>query len=101
MDLGISGKIVLVTGGGRGIGKAVSETFSNLGATVIINYNKNKEPAESLTKKLGNGSLCIKADVSKSADVKQMFDTNTCSSSSFSIFGTSRPGHSLHFRGYL
>ncbi|MBN2101791.1 MAG: 3-oxoacyl-ACP reductase FabG [Candidatus Aenigmarchaeota archaeon] len=75
MDLGISGKIVLVTGGGRGIGKAVSETFSNLGATVIINYNKNKEPAESLTKKLGNGSLCIKADVSKSADVKQMFDT--------------------------
>ena len=51
MDL--SGKIALVTGGGRGIGRQIALTLAGYGATVIVNYNGSKEKAEETVKEIG------------------------------------------------
>jgi 3-oxoacyl-[acyl-carrier protein] reductase len=73
----LSEKVILVTGAARGIGAAVAQAVSAAGATVIINYAGSKETAEQLVsdiKKNGGEAIAIKADVSKSAEVKKMFD---------------------------
>ncbi|HAN22025.1 MAG: 3-ketoacyl-ACP reductase [Clostridiales bacterium GWF2_36_10] len=64
-------KTVLVTGGARGIGKAVCTAFSNVGYFVIINYNKSQKEADELCSLLGNAAVC-KADVSKKDEVAAM-----------------------------
>ena len=70
-------EIVLVTGGSRGIGKASALLFAKEGATVIINYVKNKEEADKTLKELKKfepKSIAVQADVSKENDVNKLFD---------------------------
>lgn len=71
-------KVVLVTGGTRGIGKAIVTEFVENDATVIINYNSSEEKAlalkEELEQKNKAGKIYIyKANVSVQEDVKNMF----------------------------
>lgn len=80
----LRGKVALVTGASRGIGKEIALNLSSHGCTVIINYNGSKEKAEEvlneITKNQGNGHLCqayvsgriYQADVSDFDAVKQM-----------------------------
>lgn len=63
---------VLVTGASRGIGAAIARAFSDNGDNVFINYNLNKEKAESLAAKL-NGTA-VWADVSDPTAVKAMLE---------------------------
>lgn len=70
-------KVVLITGSSRGIGAAIALKVSQAGAKVIINYAGSKEPAEKLAQEInanGGEALAIKADVSNSAEVKNLFD---------------------------
>jgi 3-oxoacyl-[acyl-carrier protein] reductase len=53
MNLSLSGKVALVTGGSRGIGAAVVRMFVAAGAQVLFNYEKAKERADQLVKELG------------------------------------------------
>jgi 3-oxoacyl-[acyl-carrier protein] reductase len=70
-------KIILVTGASRGIGASIAHQLADAGATVIINYAGGKEAAEQVVtdlKKKGGESMAVQADVSKSEEVKNMFD---------------------------
>ncbi len=71
----ISGKIVLVTGGSRGIGKAIALRLAKEGAHIAINYLKNKHLAEMVAKEarqFGVKAKAYRADVSNFEQVKEM-----------------------------
>ena len=68
-----TGKVALVTGASRGIGKAISMELAKNGATIAINYNSDLLAAKetlNLIKNLEVNSEIFKADVSKAKDVK-------------------------------
>ena len=74
----VHNKVVLVTGGARGIGKAVVEKFASLGYTIAINYNSSEERANNLLSELtekGVSAITIKADISNEEEVKSMIRT--------------------------
>ena len=61
----LSGKTALITGGSRGIGRAIAKKLSSLGCNIVINYNSNAAPAEELIKELKvmfKGCIIIKND---------------------------------------
>ena len=66
-------KTVFITGGSRGIGRAIAEIFYKNGYNVAINYNQSEEKAIELEKLLP-GSIILKGDVSNENDVKGMID---------------------------
>ena len=72
------GKVVLVTGSSRGIGKATIIEFAKRGYDVVINYVNCREEAEELKRKVEEEyhvqALVIQADVSNEVDVKNMVD---------------------------
>ncbi|HUP27794.1 MAG TPA: 3-oxoacyl-[acyl-carrier-protein] reductase [Chloroflexia bacterium] len=73
MDL--SGKIALVTGAGRGIGRSVALSLGSAGAKVAVNYNSSEEAAREVVGAIesdGAEAMAVKADVSKAAEVDEM-----------------------------
>ena len=73
----LKGKNVLVTGGGSGIGKAIVEEFSELGANVAIHYHSSKAPAEELTESVratGGKAFAFGADLTDEPQVKRMLE---------------------------
>jgi enoyl-[acyl-carrier protein] reductase III len=77
MDLTFQNKIALVTGSGRGIGRAIALHFAERGADVVINFFRNRVPAEQTAReveKLGRRALLVKADVGDLDDLNRMFD---------------------------
>ena len=70
-------KVTLVTGSGRGIGRAIALHFARNGADVVINFFRNRTPAEETAHEieaLGRRVLLVKADVGDLEDVKRLFD---------------------------
>ncbi|HEY5817952.1 MAG TPA: SDR family oxidoreductase [Mesorhizobium sp.] len=70
-------KVLLVTGGGRGIGAAICRLAAAAGYSVAVNYAVNAEAAESLVGELKAGgcdAIAIQGDVGSEADVLAMFD---------------------------
>jgi NAD(P)-dependent dehydrogenase (short-subunit alcohol dehydrogenase family) len=65
-------KILLVTGGGRGIGAATALLAAERGYVVAVNYLKDKNSAISIAKRIDG--IALQADVSQEADVTRMFD---------------------------
>jgi 3-oxoacyl-[acyl-carrier protein] reductase len=72
MDLDLSGKRALVTGGGKGIGAAISAQLSALGATVVINFHSDLAAAEATAAQLSGVEL-HQADIGDPLQVKELF----------------------------
>lgn len=72
MSSALEGKVVLVTGGSRGIGAAIARRFASLGAHVVVGYRSEHEAANRLAEELsGGGRTCIavQADVANPDDI--------------------------------
>lgn len=72
MKIDLSGKIALVTGGARDIGRATVLQLAEAGASVAINYFGSEERAHKLAEEIGGSSFAVKADVTKQAEVGRM-----------------------------
>jgi 3-oxoacyl-[acyl-carrier protein] reductase len=71
MTLSLENKVALVTGGSRGIGRAIALEFASLGAAVVVNYHTSADAAEEVVSQIkgaGGKAASFKADVS---DFKQ------------------------------
>lgn len=74
----LEGKVALITGASRGIGKATAIKFAENGAAVIVNYHESKVAADSLVEQIesmGGKALAVKADVKNYNELKEMFNT--------------------------
>ena len=72
----LEGKTALVTGGSRGIGRAIAVALAKNGATVIINYCGSLEAAketEEIIKNNGGRAYLLQGDVASSSDVERLF----------------------------
>lgn len=69
-------KVVLVTGGSRGIGRAIAQQFAENGAKVVVHYNSNLAAAEETVSTLtGDNHLIVQADMKDAEAVKKMVET--------------------------
>jgi len=71
----LNGKVAVVTGGSRDIGRAISVKLANEGAKVVVNYHNSEAGAKETVdeiKSLGGEAIAVKADVSKLDDIKNL-----------------------------
>jgi 3-oxoacyl-[acyl-carrier protein] reductase len=68
----LEGKLALVTGASRGIGRAIAVELAAAGAEVVIGYRSGKDEAEQLATELG--ARAVQADVSSAEDAKRLVD---------------------------
>jgi 2-hydroxycyclohexanecarboxyl-CoA dehydrogenase len=76
MDLGLTGKVALVTGSGRNVGRAVALRFASEGAAVVVN-DINLERAESVAQEIrdaGGKALANGADITQEDQVRKMVE---------------------------
>ncbi len=71
----LKGKVIIVTGGNSGIGKAIVEVVARMGARVVIDYRSHPEATEALEQEIGElGGTCIgiQADVANLDDLQRL-----------------------------
>lgn len=81
ISISLSGQVAIVTGGSRGLGRAIALLYAQAGANVVVNYVKSKTEAEELkeeAEKCGVKVLVEQGDIADYADCKRILD-NTLS----------------------
>ncbi|HEY5984407.1 MAG TPA: 3-oxoacyl-[acyl-carrier-protein] reductase [Anaerolineales bacterium] len=74
-NLSLKDRVALVTGAGRGIGRAIARELADRGAAVIVNYNRSAAEAEGLCKEIetaGGRARAFKADVAIAAEAQAL-----------------------------
>ena len=78
MDI-FENKVALVSGSGRGIGAIIAMHFASLGADVVVNYFRNRQPAEDIAeriRRLGRRALLVKANMGDLEEIDRLFDNS-------------------------
>jgi len=74
----LEGRAAVVTGGGRGIGRAICLAYAKEGADVVVNYASKDQPAQEVVemiKKIGRKAVAIKANVAVKTDAERIVQT--------------------------
>jgi 3-oxoacyl-[acyl-carrier protein] reductase len=74
----LDGQTALVTGGGTGIGRAISLAFAREGARVAVNYSKSRDKAEDAARRIteaGGRAIALQGDVSNEADARRLVES--------------------------
>lgn len=69
----LNNKVVIVTGGAASIGKEISQSLSDAGATVVI-ASRDSNQGEEAARKIGNNTLYIQTDITNDSDLKNLVD---------------------------
>ena len=72
----LKGKVAVVTGASRGIGRGIADRLAKDGATIVVNYTKSAGEAEKVVsgiKGQGGNAMAVQADVSKVEDIRRLF----------------------------
>nr|ADE76833.1 unknown [Picea sitchensis] len=83
MTMPLEGRVAIVTGASRGIGREIALHLAEKGAKVVVNYSSNQGPAEEVASAINNlassgdgvRAIVCKADVAEPSQVAQLFDT--------------------------
>ena len=73
----LKGKVALITGASRGIGRAIAERLGRGGAAIVVNYARNADAARTVVTEIeaaGGKALAIQADVGRVSEVVRLFD---------------------------
>jgi 3-oxoacyl-[acyl-carrier protein] reductase len=78
MELGLTGKVALITGGSRGLGRVVCRALAAEGAKVAVNYRRHEEMANQVVREIEHlhnvEAIGVRGDVAREADVARLFD---------------------------
>lgn len=72
----LSGKVALVTGSGRGIGRGIALELAKRGASVVVNYANSSKPAHEAVREIestGTQAIAVQGDMTKVADIRRVF----------------------------
>ena len=70
----LTGTTALVTGGSRGIGRAICQGLAKQGANIILHYNQNRSAAEETAASIKTDVRLIQADLSSIPETERLFD---------------------------
>ncbi|WP_028549718.1 SDR family oxidoreductase [Paenibacillus sp. UNC451MF] len=73
-----TGKVALVTGASRGIGRTIAERFALQGAKVVVNYSSNEKQAGEVVEGIkhdGGEAMAVQADISRISEIDKLFKT--------------------------
>ncbi|KAI1500864.1 tetrahydroxynaphthalene reductase [Biscogniauxia marginata] len=73
----LAGKVALITGAGRGIGRGIALELGKRGASIVVNYGRSSSSADAVVGelgKLGSKSVALQADISNPKEVEALFE---------------------------